>query len=272
MAQLPVLKIKLPGQSISVIAQESYIHQFLSDVQVLCSDEGAVTLKKLESSSVQVVTDKGNCTCKNIKSGTVDILSRNGNIISETVLQGNLSLRTNNGDIVAGKLQGQVVTCHSEGGNINIKSVYADNSEFMSMYGSISLTSCHGNSSVDIKNGDLSVDTLDGSLKAMVDSGSTSVYLAREGYLNLNSNSGDIEVKVPHSFNSSVHLEGRSVEEGEVTIQDKTTTQSHDRLTVTGDVGEKSAGAGKIVAQTKTGTIQLQYQDWFSALNLGKDP
>ena len=67
MAQLPVLKIKLPGQSISGIAQESYIHQFLSDVQVLCSDEGAVTLKKLESSSVHVVTDKGNCTCKNIK-------------------------------------------------------------------------------------------------------------------------------------------------------------------------------------------------------------
>ena len=39
-----------------------------------------------------------------------------------------------------------------------------------------------------------------------------------------------------------------------------------------GGIGEEPVDGGKIVAQTKTGTIQLQYQDWFSALNLIKDP
>ena len=41
--------------------QQLHKDRFLSDVNVLCTDEGAVTLKKLESSYVQVVTDKGNC-------------------------------------------------------------------------------------------------------------------------------------------------------------------------------------------------------------------
>ena len=40
---------------------------------------------------------------------------------------------------------------------------------------------------------------------------------------------------MPNSINSSVHLEGRSVVEGEVTLQDKTITESPDKVTVTGE-------------------------------------
>ena len=42
-------------------------------------------------------------------------------------------------------------------------------------------------------------------------------------------------MKVPHSINSSVHLEGKSVVEGDVTLQDKTKTESSDKVTVTGE-------------------------------------
>ena len=60
-------------------------------------------------------------------------------------------------DILAGKLQGQAVICHTEGGNIKVKSVYADNSKFTSSSGCVMLNSCHGNSSVAIESGDLNV-------------------------------------------------------------------------------------------------------------------
>ena len=40
----------------------------------------------------------------------------------------------------------------------------------------------------------------------------------------------------------------------------------------TGYVGEQTAISGKIKAISKTGKIQLFYQDWFASLNLVKDP
>ena len=42
-------------------------------------------------------------------------------------------------------------------------------------------------------------------------------------------------------------------------------------LLISGDLGEQKEKAGKIVAVSKSGKIQLAYQDWFASLNLFKD-
>ena len=39
---------------------------------------------------------------------------------------------------------------------------------------------------------------------------------------------------MPQTINSSVHLEGRSVVEGDITLQDKTTKEYSDKIKVTG--------------------------------------
>ena len=46
---------------------------------------------------------------------------------------------------------------------------------------------------------------------------------------------GDIKLKVPKSLNSTLQLEGKSVEEGEVTLENKRETESPETVEVSGN-------------------------------------
>lgn len=63
-------------------------------------------------------------------------------------------------DITAGRLQGQTVDIQSNKGDINVKAVYADKSQFCSKEGNVTVGTCHGNTDVNIETGNLSIGNL----------------------------------------------------------------------------------------------------------------
>ncbi|XP_045164204.2 protein FAM185A-like [Mercenaria mercenaria] len=237
-------------------------------IDVCCSKTGEASLENLESENIRVRTQQGNCTFKSIKGFNVDVQSKEGSVMSSKVLQGNVKIVCGgNGSINVGRLQGQVVNCHSDQGDISAKAIYADNATFTANCGNIHLGSCHGNSEVKINEGHLTVDTLDGNLNGSIESGNTQIALSREGNVSFEVESGDISLSVPKSLNCSMELCGTQIDMGEVTVHDSKMSEDSNLTKLAGHLSEEPV-KGTIETRTNKGRIRLSYYDWLSSLNL----
>ncbi|KAL4226318.1 hypothetical protein ACF0H5_014301 [Mactra antiquata] len=241
------------------------------NIEVSCSKNGEVSLAQLEAEKLKVRTHQGNIIFKSIKSINVDVSTNSGNVHSQSLLQGNAKIVCRgNGGINAGRIQGQTVHCESQHGDIKVKAIYADSSQFSSDNGNIHLGSCHGNTKVNLSNGNLFIDSLDGNLKGHVEDGHTQLALSREGSVQLNTENGDISLRVPESLNSSVDLTASEIDQGEVTLYNSELSTEGALNELKGNLS-KNKEESTIEASTKNGKIQLLHYDWFSSLNIGKD-
>ncbi|KAL8594706.1 hypothetical protein ACOMHN_051652 [Nucella lapillus] len=230
------------------------------DVDIEGSAGASVVVRGMESDRVRVHLKQGDCHLTNLKTGNVSVECDDGSITSSKQLLGTISLRCcSNGSIQADRLQGLSLSCVTEGGDIDVKTVYAEKSRCQSQSGSVHIRDCHGDMTVDTVGGNLTVDSLDGKLSADLAEGSADVYVTRQDEVRVHSHKGDVTVRFSEDGSCSLDLEATVIEQDE-----SLTFELNDQ----GKGFLNSPTEHTVRALAPQGKISLKKQDWLSAIKL----
>ncbi|CAH1782837.1 unnamed protein product [Owenia fusiformis] len=237
---------------------------------------GSCSISNTEGGTLNVKSflDDTPLTLHNIKSGDIDVMTA-GDVVSSKLLQGNASLQTQGmGCITGDRLQGQRFKVTSDAGNINIKTLYGTSSQFYSKQGSITIGNCHGDCDCYLKNGNLKIDSLDGSLTADVVSGNVEVQVTRHRNIDIQVlGKGDITLKLPEDIVSNVGISGSDVHIDK-SLNYTPMNPAFPNTSLSEYIGVIGKSDGQtdnfITIRSKSGAINIEKQDWFSSLNLGK--
>lgn len=161
--------------------------------------------------------------------------------------------------------------------------MYADHSDFLSRSGEIRLGSCHRDCSIKIEEkGNVHVGSLDGNLSVEVGEGDVEInYVAQHEKMRIQTQKGDVEIKLSDKLRSYMHLEGTHVSladdfEAVVDVENISgSNATHLTGVVIGHGFDEAEGSDileatsrNLIAQTKQGTVTVKSADWFSSLNL----
>ncbi|PVD25195.1 hypothetical protein C0Q70_15693 [Pomacea canaliculata] len=192
-----------------------------------------ISISDMESDNITIHLLNGDCHLKHIKSGAVSVSCDKGNITTEGHLLGNIWLHCGRqGKIVGERFQGTTVLCKTEDGDVNIKMLYTEKSDFSSGSGDIILGGSHGNISAESKRGNLTVGSLDGSLHVNLENGSADVFVAKSENVFIDTKQGDVTLRLPERASYSLDLNALQVEKDDIFSRDtdqqgngKTTTK-----------------------------------------------
>ncbi|XP_067631779.1 protein FAM185A [Eurosta solidaginis] len=149
-----------------------------SDLHVEAQD--SVTVSNILSSEVKVKANK-NIDIKEVRADSVTLESAEGNIRCKGMLLGRVTRveTSKEGNMSFEKLQGDQLSCKTDGGNISTNSCYVEESRFVTNSGTLTLKNVHKKTEVDVqKGGTLNMTGVHGNLKVRANGGKVSLQLS----------------------------------------------------------------------------------------------
>ncbi|XP_059150488.1 protein FAM185A-like [Physella acuta] len=235
------------------------------DLKIKMLDDKDVSIENMDSSKIVIETERGNCFLKNIKCGSVSAVCRSGNITCLSTLLGNTYFHTGkSGSITTERLQGSSITCETEMGFINVRSLYADDATFRSDAGNFHLGHCHGQLYLLAGQSDINIESLDGDMDIGLQSGNVSAHLSRHQKANIEVATGDITLSFPEGANTDLNLDCQALRvDHAIDLHFSDSDLPHHKE---GYIGRQ--GQALLNARTVSGTISLKQLDWISATKL----
>ncbi|CAL1532968.1 unnamed protein product [Lymnaea stagnalis] len=251
------------GITLPIVCTLQVPHQFGLHLKIL--DDKDVSVERMESDTITVEAEKGNCYFNNIKCGSLSALCRSGNITCGSTLLGNTYFHTGkSGSITTEKLQGSSITCETEMGSMNVRSLYAENATFRSDAGNMHLGNCHGQLYLLAGNSNLAIESLEGDIDVGLQSGSVSVHLSKHQNANIEVETGDISVSFPEGSSTDLNLDCCAIMvDKNMNVHFHDTRLPHHKE---GYIGKK--GKASLNARTLSGTVHLKILDWIHTTNL----
>ncbi|EDW85675.2 uncharacterized protein Dwil_GK23203 [Drosophila willistoni] len=138
-----------------------------------------VRVEGIQSEILDVKTD-GIITTKNCKANCISLFSKNGNIVClGTLLGKHTEIDSHNGNIFLEKLQGNVLNCSTQSGNISTDCCYVEKSKFQTLTGRLELKNVHKTSEVFVHQvGEINMTGVCGTLNVVTKGGILSVQLS----------------------------------------------------------------------------------------------
>lgn len=224
-----------------------------------------LTVERLEGNKLDLSTQQGNCCLKSLKCGSVNVRSSSGTIVTRSTVLGNSVFYVGmSGGIQADKIQGSNVVCHTEMGDINVKSLYADTTTVHTTGGTIQLGQCHGQMILQAGHSHVKIGSMEGDVDIGLHSGSVNLHLSKHLQSNIDIKDGDIHLSFPDGTNTDLNLDCHTAkfdENVEVELVD-TDLPNH----LEGHIGEK--GQASIHARTLSGSINVKLLNWIHSTNL----
>lgn len=251
------------GLTLPIVCTLQVPHQFGLHLKIL--DDKDVCVERMESNTITVEAERGNCYFDNIKCGSLSALCRAGNITCSSTLLGNTYFHTGkSGSITTEKLQGSSITCETEMGSMNVKSLYAENATFRSDAGNMHLGHCHGRLYLLAESSHLAIESLEGDIDVGLQSGSVSVHLSKHQNANIEVETGDISLSFPEGSSTDLNLDCRAITvDKNLNVHFNDTTLPHHKEGYIGSVGKASLNV-----RTLSGTVHLKLLDWIHTTKL----
>ncbi|XP_035826157.1 protein FAM185A [Aplysia californica] len=237
--------------------------QFSLSVTMLGDSD--VTIERMESDAIVVNTDRGDCNLKSIKCGSASAFCRSGNITSKSNLLGNVLFHTGrSGSIRTDKLQGSSISCETEMGSMNVKSLYTGTATFRSDAGNVHLGHCHGQICMQAENSHFKIESLDGDLDVSLQSGSVDVHFSHHEKADIEITSGDVSLSFQEGASTDLNLDCAwvTVDENIDLHLAKTSLPRHTE----GFIGER--GKSQTNVRTLSGSVHLKQLDWIQTTKL----
>ncbi|XP_071484973.1 protein FAM185A-like [Diadema antillarum] len=238
------------------------------DIQVSSSGSGHISVENLENEECSIDSEDGNVTLKSMKAAHVNIRSRSGDIMCVKALQGSGVIATGHqGKVTTDRLQGLDFEITTDAGAVHIKDIYSRTATVTSANGPITIQNMHTVCKI-ASTADVNVGCVEGVLSATLsESGSFKGYLSRHDSAEIQTDKGNIEIRVPEECRSHVHLEAKEVDiDSALVFRSTKPSDSH------ATIGELNGGGeeAKITAQTQEGSITVKTQSWFDSLGLAR--
>ncbi|XP_063953774.1 protein FAM185A-like [Lytechinus pictus] len=237
------------------------------DIDVSTKDEGHISVENLENEMCYINTNKGDITLKSMKSANVNVESTSGNISCLKALQGSGVIKTrNNGTVNADRIQGLDFEFSTESGDVHIKDIYTRKSQVCSHTGSVHISNMHTDCKITT-GGDVFTGCVQGSMSVSLPGQATfKGYLSCHDDINIETDKGDIEIKLPEECVSHIDLSGHQVDIDSALVFLSTQPSDHQQV-----IGELNGGGvdANIIAKSKEGSITVKTQSWFDSLELG---
>lgn len=163
----------------------------------IASTSGDVQISQINTDGeINIATTSGDMQLQQLN-GSADISSVSGYIRAEAI-SGNIHLATTSGDIILQRVDGNA-DVSTTSGEVKIQEGSGDRS-ISSISGDILVKEMEGSFDISTTSGEVRVQAQEGQGKAETSSGDISVELSKlTGNLNMNSTSGDVNIKLPES-------------------------------------------------------------------------
>uniref|UniRef100_H3D3J6 Family with sequence similarity 185 member A n=1 Tax=Tetraodon nigroviridis TaxID=99883 RepID=H3D3J6_TETNG len=243
-----------------------------SNLFITARGEARVHVSKMECDTCRVHTEEGDCVLQSVKGHQIEVRSAGGHFTGVGTIHGNVdvSLR-GDGSVDARKLQGARMSVSTERGAIKVKAIYAESSRVSSSSGRIHLGHVHGEASVENVSGASVVDGSNGFLKICSAGGDVDVYVGDGGAADIQTQEGDVCVRVPASLAAGVELRGAAVRlDPGVVLQRTEGKPAQNPTTVLGYLNGESAADRWVNVRSHRGSVRLRTQSWLESLKLGR--
>jgi len=245
------------------------------DLCAILKKQRNIAIANLNNDEVSVQTEHGSCRLHKIMSGDVVVRSIGGDITCTDVLQGNAVLETGESGVInISKPLCQSISLTTCNGSIEVKSLYAENSHFVTRSGNIHIGSAHRNVNVtNSQKGDLTIGSLDGSLKASFLTGNVNIFISRHHGVDISVASGKVTLQFSDSLQTKLDLTAADIcIDDQLNCMNLKWDKCENRVQVSGSLGGHEGievkGIPTVKVVNSTGQINIVYKNWIDTLRL----